>query len=510
MPLLVCLAKKEAVDKKSSSSKNEIMEGVMLYNTMSREKEPFKPADGNKVKLYTCGPTIYDFAHIGNFRAFLMYDMIKRWLTYCGYDVDHVCNLTDVDDKIIQRMQRDGVTLKDLTSKYADFFMEDLKKLNILPARAYPRATDHIDDMVEMISGLVEKGNAYEQQGSYYFKVDSFPDYGKLAKIDFDNMQDGAGEGGGITDTEAFEKANNRDFALWKSYKPEDGEVFWETKIGKGRPGWHIECSAMCRRYLGDSIDIHGGGIDLRFPHHENEIAQSEAYCGCEMCKYWVHNGFVNINNEKMSKSLGNFLTVRDLLKTPLEARAFRYFVVSSQYRQALNFSPEALSGASKTVQRLDKCKAKLHALLDADSGVEGEDVSKAAAKCVADFEAGLKDDLNTPRACAALFTFVKTTEKLLNTDKMDKKGAEQALATLATIDSVLGVYYEVPGMEEAKAEEEGPVEIPEDLAALLEERIKAKSDKDWGRADEIRAEVEARGFVIKDVKGGPSELVRK
>lgn len=206
----------------------------MLYNTMSREKEPFKPADGNKVKLYTCGPTIYDFAHIGNFRAFLMYDMIKRWLTYCGYDVDHVCNLTDVDDKIIQRMQRDGVTLKDLTSKYADFFMEDLKKLNILPARAYPRATDHIDDMVEMISGLVEKGNAYEQQGSYYFKVDSFPDYGKLAKIDFDNMQDGAGEGGGITDTEAFEKANNRDFALWKSYKPEDGEVFWETKIGKG------------------------------------------------------------------------------------------------------------------------------------------------------------------------------------------------------------------------------------------------------------------------------------
>jgi len=479
---------------------------------MSRDKELFVPANGNKVKLYTCGPTIYDFAHIGNFRAFLMYDVVKRWLTYCGYDVDHICNLTDVDDKIIQRMQRDGVSLKDLTNKFADFFMEDLAKLNILPARAYPRATEHIDDMVEMISGLVEKGNAYEQAGSYYFKVDSFPDYGKLAKLDFDNMQDGAGEGGGITDSEAIEKANSRDFALWKAYKPDDGEVFWETKIGKGRPGWHIECSAMCRRFLGDSIDIHGGGVDLKFPHHENEIAQSEAYCGCEMCKFWVHNGFVNINNEKMSKSLGNFLTVRDLLKTPLQARAFRYFVVSSQYRQALNFSPEALAGASKTLKRLDKWRDRLTAIANDGGDADGEGVSSLASKCVSDFEAGMKDDMNTPRACASLFTFVKATEKMLNNDKMGKEGAEAALETLAKLDRVLGVYYEVPGMEEeAKSEEgAGSVVIPDDLAALLEERLQAKSDKDWGRADEIRAEVEARGFVIKDVKGGASELIPK
>jgi cysteinyl-tRNA synthetase len=247
-----------------------------LYSTLARNKVPFKPmaADGKTVKMYTCGPTVYDFAHIGNFRAFLTYDLVKRWLTYCGYDVDHVCNLTDIDDKIIQRMKRDSVGLKELTDKYAELFFEDLNSLNIVPARCYPRATENIDEIVEMIDGLVSKGNAYENDGSYYFDVGSFEGYGKLARLDFDNMQDGAGEGGGITDPEAFSKKNSRDFALWKAYKEEDGPVVWDTKIGKGRPGWHIECSAMVRRFLGDSIDIHAGGVDLTFPHHENEIAQ--------------------------------------------------------------------------------------------------------------------------------------------------------------------------------------------------------------------------------------------
>jgi len=356
--------------------------------------------------------------------------------------------------------------------------------------------------MVDMIQGLVEKGNAYEKEGSYYFDVESFPQYGRLARLDFDNMQEGAGEGGGITEGE-FDKKNNRDFALWKAYKEADGEVFWDTQIGKGRPGWHIECSAMCRRYLGDSIDIHAGGVDLTFPHHENEIAQSEAFCGCEMCNVWMHNGFVNINNEKMSKSLGNHLTVRDVLKSPVECRAFRYFVVSSQYRAQLNFVEDAMKGSQNTVRRLDKWKAKLESV-ELESG--GDKVDALAEKCVADFEAGMKDDLNTPRACAALFTFVKSTEKLLNADKIDIAGASKVLEVMAQLDSVLGIFYQVPGFEEAEAAP--AADVPDDLVALLEERLQAKADKNWARADEIRDICQERGFTIKDVKGGPSELV--
>ncbi|EKX32351.1 hypothetical protein GUITHDRAFT_82387 [Guillardia theta CCMP2712] len=408
----------------------EVLKGFKIYNTLSRDKETFEPMceDGKTVKMYTCGPTIYDFAHIGNFRAFLTYDVLKRWLLYCGYDVDHICNLTDVDDKIIQRMKRDNVGLKELTEKFADAFFDDLKRLNIIPARKYPRATEHIDDIVEMINGLVQKGNAYEKDGSYYFDVSSFPDYGKLARLDFDNMMDGASEGGGITDREGFEKKSSKDFALWKAYKPEDGEVTWETKLSKGRPGWHIECSAMSRRYLGDSFDIHAGGVDLTFPHHENEIAQSEAYCGCQYCRYWVHNGFVNINNEKMSKSLGNFLTLREAFKDPNDCRAFRYLVVSSQYRAALNFAPDVLQGARNTLKRLDKRRREKEEAAEggrwednrmeeeAEERAESLQVEKSAARSL---DGGMMDDLNTPRACAALFTFIKSTEKLLNTDQV-------------------------------------------------------------------------------------------
>jgi cysteinyl-tRNA synthetase len=327
----------------------DVPKAIKIYNTLARDKVDFTPmaADGKTVKMYTCGPTIYDFAHIGNFRAFLTYDIVKRWLQYCGYDVDHVCNLTDVDDKIIVRMKRDNVGLKELTDKYAQYFFEDLDSLNIIPARCYPRATEHIDDIVEMIDGLVCKGNAYEQDGSYYFDVSSFPTYGKLARLDFDNMQDGASEGGGITDSEAFAKKNSRDFALWKAFKPEDSSVVWETRLGKGRPGWHIECSAMSRRFLGDSIDIHAGGVDLTFPHHENEIAQSEAFCGCTYCNVWVHNGFVNIDNEKMSKSLGNFRTLREACKDALDVRAFRYVVRIDSWQDEAGDQPGAARSPS-------------------------------------------------------------------------------------------------------------------------------------------------------------------
>jgi cysteinyl-tRNA synthetase len=314
------------------------------------------------VAFYSCGPTVYDFAHIGNFRAFLTYDVLKRWLLYSGYAVDHVCNLTDVDDKIIKRMARDNLSLPELTNKYASIFFEDLHALNILPASHYPRATEHIQDIVQMVQDLVARGYAYESQGSVYFRVNKFKEYGKLAWLDFGGMADGAGEGGGINDADEYvaEKGDAKDFALWKAYKEEDGPVFWETALGKGRPGWHIECSAMARRFLGETLDVHAGGVDLVFPHHENEIAQSEAATGQAFCRCWVHNGFVNVDNEKMSKSKGNFLTLRATLQTDLELRAFRYLVVTSQYRTPLNFNAEGLQGARKTVLRLDKLKAAL------------------------------------------------------------------------------------------------------------------------------------------------------
>lgn len=358
-----------------------------------------------------------------------------------------------------------------------------------------------------MKSGLRGSDSARWYGSSYYFDVSSFPDYGKLARLNFDEMVDGAGEGGGITDASEFEKANSRDFALWKAYKEADGEVFWDTKLGKGRPGWHIECSAMSRRYLGDSFDIHAGGVDLTFPHHENEIAQSEAFCGCEYCNVWVHNGFVNINNEKMSKSLGNFLTVRDTLTTALDARAFRYLVISSQYRQGLNFTPESLQSSKNTVKRLDKWRAKLLEVAGGAAPATKGEVKELGDKCIAGFVEAMKDDMNTPRACAQLFMLIKGTEKGLNAGSMEASCAAAALATLADMDQVLGMCYDPPGFTAAEPAA-AVAEAPADLVALLEERLTAKAKKNWARADEIRDTCAARGFSIKDVKDGPSVLV--
>ncbi|CAM9423561.1 unnamed protein product [Ectocarpus sp. 13 AM-2016] len=343
----------------------EVESGLMLFNTEGRTKERFRPQDRRqdlgRVKFYSCGPTVYDMAHIGNFRAFLTYDVLKRWLVYQGFEVDHVCNLTDVDDKIIARMARDGVSLEELTGKYAKLFFDDLESLNIVPASRYPRATEHIDDIVEMVQGLIDKELAYEVNGSVYFRVSKHGKYGTLACLDTSGMEDGAGEGGGINDAVEFEseKEDAKDFALWKGFKPEDGEVFWDTPLGKGRPGWHIECSAMARKFLGDTLDVHAGGIDLVFPHHENEVAQSEGFTGKPFCRCWVHNAFVNVDGEKMSKSKGNFLTLKSTLATALDVRAFRYLVVSSQYRTTLGFSMKSLESAKNTLRRLDKLRVR-------------------------------------------------------------------------------------------------------------------------------------------------------
>lgn len=481
-----------------------------LYNTASRSKEPFVPLKGNRVTFYSCGPTVYDAAHIGNFRAFLTYDILKRWLLYRGYEVEHVCNLTDVDDKIIQRMARDGVSLQDLTNLFADLFFEDLKSLNIIPASQYPRATEHIADIVGMIETLMSKGLAYENNGSIYFRVARKKGYGNLANIKFEGMQDGAGEGGGISDLDEYEgeKESAKDFALWKAYKPEDGAVFWETSLGKGRPGWHIECSAMARRYLGDTIDIHAGGIDLLFPHHENEVAQSEGATGSPFCRCWVHNNFVNVFGEKMSKSKGNFVTLRSAFKTAMDVRAFRYLVVTSQYRTLLNFTPDALEGAKNAVKRLDKLIHALETAQVSDGSQEavGEEFAAGVASALEQFEAGMDDDLNTPRAAAGLFSIIKLGEKAIKSGTA-KSAAATILSTLKVMDSVLGVLYHPTGYEVTKDAVDD--EIPDEVTALVAQRAAAKEAKDWAAADAARAAVTALGYAIKDIKGGEMEITK-
>lgn len=375
---------------------------------------------------------------------------------------------------------------------------------------------------------LTISGYAYESQGSFYFRVSRFPSYGSLAKLDFSGMEMGAAKGGGISDADEYvaDKGDAKDFALWKAYKAEDGPVFWETALGKGRPGWHIECSAMARRFLGPTVDLHAGGVDLVFPHHENEIAQSEGASGERFCRCWVHNGFVNVENEKMSKSKGNFLTLRGSLVTGLDVRAFRYLVVTSQYRMPLNFNTEGLAGARKTILRLDKVKAALTQVAREGKGAEeggeiDEEMQGVIDKAVAGFEAGMADDLNTPRAAAALFTLVKATEKALKGDspRLRPSGARLVLATLEQMDAVLGIFYEPPLMEgekEGGREEGAPVvvelaDVPKEAQELVMRRAVAKEKREWALADENRDLLRSRfGLILKDKKGGAVEIVRE
>jgi cysteinyl-tRNA synthetase len=488
---------------------------LFLFNSKSRTKEPLRPLVPNKVSMYTCGPTVYDFAHVGNFRAFLTYDLIKRTLMYFGYDVDHVCNLTDVDDKIINRANEQQISVvTDLTRKYEDLFLQDLEALNIVLANRYPRATEHIDEMMEMILELETKDLAYEaSDGSWYFSTANQEGYGnQLIQLNWEEME--TSERG-----ENESKRSPQDFVLWKAFK--DGidreDAAWESsKIKKGRPGWHIECSAMARKYLGDTIDIHGGGIDLKFPHHENEIAQSEGVSGKVFCNCWLHNGFVNINDEKMSKSLGNFLTLRTACPEPHDVRAYRYLVISSQYRNPLSFTPEVMKAAKKSLKRIDTVNERIiQALTQGGDSVSStcETISKDdVAKGLMNFEAALKDDLSMPRAAASLFGLVKLAEKEFK--RVDKDGGEHDIAGLRTIsegltqmDKVFGIFYEVPLTEQQqqKADEAdaGSGEIPEEVAQLVVQRSEAKEAKDWGLADSLRARITDLGFVVKDVKGG-------
>ena len=452
-----------------------------LYNTLTRKKEEFKPL-GKEVKLYTCGPTVYDFIHIGNLKTFLTEDVLKRYLLYRGFKVKHVRNITDVDDKTIRNSEKEGISLKEFTERYTKAFFEDLKKARILPADIYPKATEHIKEMVALVKTLLDKGYAYKgEDGSIYFSIKKFKGYGKLAHIDFKTLKVGA-----RVKQDEYEKGEAQDFALWKAWSEEDGKVFWETELGKGRPGWHIECSAMSMKHLGESLDIHGGGEDLIFPHHENEIAQSEAATGKPFSRFWIHNAFLKVNDEKMSKSLGNFYTLRDL--NDYNPISVRYLMISSQYRQPLNFTFESLRAAQNSLDRINELVGKLKDAEGKDSGETKKAVEEAKKK----FEKAMDDDLNTPLALAAVFEFVRECNSLLDKESVGKKDAKAALEFLKKVDSVLGVMdFE----QENKTSEE-------DLK-LIKEREKLREEKKWVEADKIRDKLTERGILLDDTAKG-------
>ena len=457
---------------------------MKVYNSLTRGLEPLEPMEGGTIRFYTCGPTVYNYAHIGNFRAYTFEDVLRRVMQFNGMKVKQVMNLTDVDDKTIRGANAAGVKLTDYTKTYKDAFFADLKVLNIQPAEVYPAATDHIPEMISLVEKLVEKGVAYKSDdGSVYFAVTKFPGYGKLAHIDFDNQRTGA-----RCAADEYDKENVGDFALWKAWEPSDGPVGWDSPWGRGRPGWHIECSAMSMKYLGESFDLHTGGIDNLFPHHENEIAQAEAATGKQFVRTWMHCAHLRVNGEKMSKSLGNFFTLRDLLEKGWTGREIRYVLVNAHYRQGLNFAFSALEDARKALERVDRCVDALAAR--AKDGEPAPDFAQAALDA---FTAAVNDDLNTPKAFAALFDLVRETNASGTCSKA-------VLDVFRRMDSVLGVIFF------GKA---AKTEVPAEVQTLLDARAAARAAKNWAESDRLRDAIAAAGWTVKDSKEGQSVTKR-
>ncbi len=466
---------------------------LKLYNTQSREKEIFEPLEPGKVKMYVCGPTVYNYFHLGNARPFITYDTLRRYLEYRGYQVTYVQNFTDIDDKMINRARADGITIKQLADRFIDEYFIDADKLNIRRATVHPRATECMPMIIGMIETLVAKGFAYETEDGVYFDVSRQPDYGKLSHHNLDDLESGASERvSGETD-----KRNSMDFALWK--KKKENEPYWPSPWGDGRPGWHIECSAMIRQYLGVTIDIHGGGQDLIFPHHENEIAQSEAANGKPFVRYWLHNGFINVDQEKMSKSAGNFFTVRDLSQQ-FDYLVLRFFMLGGHYRMPINFTAELLTAAQNGWNRIKTCLENLdfvagHAA-EKPEGAEAEAVSEALDKACADYRQAfieaMDDDLNTADALAAIFELVRQANTAAACPGIDAGVLRRAGKTLAELLDVLGLR---PAEETA---------VPEAIMALVAARIAAKKAKDFPKADAIRAEIQQMGYIVADTPQGP------
>ena len=467
--------------------------GICLFNTLTRQKETFKPIDEGKVRMYTCGPTVYDYAHIGNFRAFVFEDLLKRWLEYRGFKVTHVMNLTDVDDKTIKGSQKQQAPLGQYTGFYAKAFFEDVAALNIEPADCYPKATEHISDMVALIKRLMKKGFAYKgEDGSTYYAISKFKDYGKLSKIKVAQLKVGA-----RVKVDEYAKEEARDFALWKVWTQEDGDVFWETELGRGRPGWHIECSAMSMKYLGDTFDVHCGGVDNMFPHHENEIAQSEAATGKKFVNYWLHNEHLLVEGKRMAKRYGNFYTLRDLLKMGYDPEVIRYLLLSTHYRQQFNFTFEGLEASKGAIERLSNLMRRLQ---DAGGESSGEKIAELMGKVQTCFGEAMDDDLNISVALAALFDFVRDVNNLLDADALSRAEAKQVYALMAGFDRVLGVIGEV----------EVETALPKEAEELIRKREEARKAKDWKTADAIRQQLKAMGITIEDTTQGVRWKIEK
>jgi cysteinyl-tRNA synthetase len=454
---------------------------MKFFNTLSRDLEEFTPLEKGKVGLYTCGPTVYDYAHIGNFRSYMFEDLLRRWLEYRGYAVTQVMNLTDVDDKTIRGARESGVPLDQFTAKFKDAFFEDLKTLEIESAEHYPAATDHVPEMIAIIEKLFDKGYAYSSDdGSVYFSIDKLADYGKLAHLDRSGLRAGA-----RVAQDEYEKEHAADFALWKAWDEQDGDVVWDSPWGKGRPGWHIECSAMSTRYLGETFDIHTGGVDNIFPHHEDEIAQSEAASGKPFVRYWLHCAHLIVEGRKMSKSLGNFYTLRDVLDRGYTGREIRYVLLSAHYRQSLNFTFDALDAARSALGRLDEFAERV---AGAGGGAAGDALPDWAVRGRERFEAALDNDLNIAEGLGALFDMVHEGNRALDAGALN--GAP-VLSLLEQINSVLGVLQF--GGSTADAE----------VTRLVEARETARAERNWAEADRLRDEIAALGWEVRDTAEG-------
>ena len=459
---------------------------MQIYNSQTRKKEEFVPVRPGKVGIYACGPTVYDYFHIGNARPFITFDVLRRYFEHLGYEVTFVQNFTDIDDKMINRANREGITVKELGDRFIAEYYKDAQALGIRPATVHPRATEHIGEIIRLVKTLQDKGYAYEVNGDVYFDVEKDKGYGKLSGQNLDDLEAGA-----RIDVDDG-KRNPADFALWKAQKP--GEPAWDSPWGKGRPGWHIECSAMSMKYLGETFDIHCGGKDLLFPHHENEVAQSECATGKPFARYWMHNGFINIDNQKMSKSLGNFFTVRDILKE-YDPEDVRMFMLSAQYRSPVNFSRDMMAQAHASLQRLYTARDQMHFLLqtarDIPLTADEEALLSRVKESAARFDAAMDDDLNTADALGAIFEIVKDANVTLN-GQSSRAAVEGALKGLTALTDVLGLLMK-------KAEDA----LPAGIQALADERARARKEKNWKRSDELRDELLAAGYTVKDTPQG-------
>jgi cysteinyl-tRNA synthetase len=457
---------------------------LQLFNTLSNQLEPFAPQDGQTVRMYSCGPTVYDYAHVGNFRTYTFQDILRRYLRYRSYRLAHVMNITDVEDKIIRRAGEAGKSLREYTDFYIAALEEDTRKLRLEKPERVVRATDHIAEMIEAIQKLGERGMTYQSDSSVYYRIAAFPPYGKLSRLDKSGIKPGA-----RVDVDEYDKADVRDFVLWKAAKPD--EPYWDSPFGRGRPGWHIECSVMAMKYLGATLDIHSGGVDLVFPHHENEIAQAEPLTGKPFVRFWLHAEFLLIEGQKMSKSLGNFYTLRDVLAKGYSPEAVRYLLASVPYRKQLNFTFDALKSATTAIERLRNFKLRL----DTGRFEPGENpkITAMGEEARRQFEAGMDDDLNTARALAAIFDYVRDANTAMDASEFKEGNLPGARDLLARFDSIFDVL---------EAAREGRLSA-EDIQRKIDERLAARKARDFARADQIRQELAAAGVILEDTKDG-------